>query len=350
MKKRTISFAILIILVALGYSSIDITDIDLTGLTSITSAIVQDSSTSSVMDSGAIQVYFCPHQDCEGNLVSFIESAQKSVSCALFDVGLESVQEVLLEKYNDPSIEVRIVTDNDYIEKFDHEFVREDTWGLMHNKFCIIDGVKLSTGSMNPTNNGAHKNNNNLLLIESDTLASNYLAEFNEMWQGTFKKGNPVAYETIELTEKNITLHNYFCPDDSCADHIKEILNDAEKSIHFMTFSFTHDGIANVLLIKHEQGLVLQGVMEARQVSKYSKYDVLKFQDIDVLKDGNKQNMHHKVFIVDEKIVITGSMNPSAGGDTRNDENVLVIEDEAIAKVFLEEFNRVYEQAEDNLS
>jgi len=134
MKSRTIFFALLVIISALGYSSFDITDIDLPSLTSLTSAIVKDASTSTVMDTGAIQVYFCPQQDCEGTLVSFIDSAKKSVSCALFDIGLESVQEVLLEKHNDPDINVRVVTDNDYIEKFDHEFVREDSWGLMHNK------------------------------------------------------------------------------------------------------------------------------------------------------------------------------------------------------------------------
>ena len=51
--------------------------------------------------------------------------------------------------------------------------------------------------------------------------------------------------------------------------------------------------------------------------------------------------MHHKVFIVDN-CVVTGSMNPSKSGDTRNDENVLVICDEGIAKEFEKEFERIY--------
>lgn len=52
--------------------------------------------------------------------------------------------------------------------------------------------------------------------------------------------------------------------------------------------------------------------------------------------------MHHKVFIIDEKVVVTGSFNPTAGGNERNDENILIIEDEAIAKRFVEEFWKVY--------
>ncbi|MBU0459583.1 MAG: phospholipase, partial [Nanoarchaeota archaeon] len=60
----------------------------------------------------------------------------------------------------------------------------------------------------------------------------------------------------------------------------------------------------------------------------------------------NKQNMHHKVFIVDSETVITGSFNPSAGGDTRNDENVLIIKDKALAKKFIEEYEYVRAEAE----
>jgi len=85
--------------------------------------------------------------------------------------------------------------------------------------------------------------------------------------------------------------------------------------------------------------------MEARQVTKYSVYELLKYQGVDVVKDGNKQNMHHKTFIVDQETVVTGSMNPTGGGDTRNDENVLVITNKNLAKKFMEEYNMVREIA-----
>ncbi|MBT4110758.1 DUF1669 domain-containing protein, partial [Candidatus Woesearchaeota archaeon] len=55
--------------------------------------------------------------------------------------------------------------------------------------------------------------------------------------------------------------------------------------------------------------------------------------------------MHHKVFVIDEETVVTGSFNPTGGGDTRNDENVLIITDKDIAKEFEEEFEKVYAEA-----
>jgi len=287
-------------------------------------------------------VYFCPRENCSSALVDFIDSAEESVYCALFDVGLEEVQEKLLEKASE--VEVKVVTDDGYLKKFNHSFVKADKWGLMHNKFCVIDGKKISTGSMNPTENGAFKNNNNLLLIDSSVLASNYLDEFWEMWEGTFKKGEKVLNPAIEID--GVVVENYFCPEDNCAERVKEVLREAEESIYLMTFSFTNDGIANVLLVKNEEGVEIKGVMEARQVTKYSKFQVLEYQEVDVIKDGNKNNMHHKVFLVDREVVVTGSFNPTGGGDTRNDENVLIIRDPEIAELFYEEFLKVREEAE----
>ncbi|MBS3126985.1 hypothetical protein J4228_02345 [Candidatus Woesearchaeota archaeon] len=134
-----------------------------------------------VQDQGTIDVYFCPREDCENTLIQFINTAEESVHCALFDIGLKSIQNVLDEKA--AQLEVQIVTDNDYVKKYNRSFVKTDSWSLMHNKFCIIDGTKVSTGSMNPTDNDAHKNNNNLLFISSQVLAQNYEDEFQDSCQ-----------------------------------------------------------------------------------------------------------------------------------------------------------------------
>ena len=55
--------------------------------------------------------------------------------------------------------------------------------------------------------------------------------------------------------------------------------------------------------------------------------------------------MHHKVFIIDEEIVITGSYNPTSSGTKRNDENLLIIHDKEIANEFTQEFEKVWAEA-----
>ena len=333
MKKKLISLIILIIfslfyLYGFGVPSLSL----LTGGATTINSFVQDQ--------GEIQLYFCPHEQCDVALDEFLKTAKESIHCAFFELDLENLQQTILEKQK--VMDVKVVTDEQYLYEFDHDFVKVDKWGLMHNKFCIVDDYKISTGSMNPTNNGAFKNNNNLLIIESTTLATNYEQEFQEMWNGTFKKGDKVLNPFVKVG--NVKMANYFCPEDSCADKVRAELEKAQSSIDFMTFSFTHESIANMILLKYTDGIKVRGIFEARQVSKYSQYERLKFQGMDVFKDGNKNNMHHKVFIVDNRTVITGSFNPSGGGDTRNDENILMIENEEIVKEFLDEFERVYKE------
>lgn len=333
LKKRYLAIPLLL----LGIASASLIDFDLKSLLPSPSATV----TSYVQDQGSIDVYFCPREGCDAVWSEFLSSANMSIHCALFELDLPSAQETLLRQSE--KIEVKIVTDDEYLYEFNHSFVKTDSWGLMHNKFCVVDGKRVSTGSMNPTKNDAQKNNNNLLLIESPALARNYEEEFQELWKGEFKKGNPVKNPRIKIGE--VLLENYFCPEDHCAAHVKEQLQGAQSSIYFMAFSFTHEGIANVLLLQHLRNVSIKGVMEARQVSKYSKFNVLQYHLKDIYKDGNPQNMHHKVFIIDNKTVITGSFNPTAGGDERNDENLLVIHDKNISWRFLQEFEHIYAAA-----
>ena len=62
---------------------------------------------------------------------------------------------------------------------------------------------------------------------------------------------------------------------------------------------------------------------------------------IDVLLDGNPKSMHHKVIIIDDEIVVTGSYNFSKSAKTRNDENTLILFDREIAGEFENELTRV---------
>ena len=64
---------------------------------------------------------------------------------------------------------------------------------------------------------------------------------------------------------------------------------------------------------------------------------------IDAKKDKNKKNMHHKVFIIDNETVITGSYNPTGSGNYRNDENLIIIRNKDIAKGFVEEFEFLWQ-------
>jgi len=291
--------------------------------------------------SNGISVYFCPQDDCEQVMIDVIDSASKSVYCALFDIDLRDLIKVLGKKSH--SVTVKLVVDDENYGEIKGPGVRQDTSSqFSHNKFCVVDGKVITTGSMNPTSNGANKNNNNLLVIYSKYLAKNYLDEFDELWDGDFGEGVSVRYPVMYIND--VEIENYFCPEDNCAEQIVSELNNAEKSIYFMAFSFTNEDIADAMLFNDKASI--NGLFEKRgSGSKYSQYNRLKGFGLDVRLDTNSYTMHHKVFIIDNRTVITGSMNPTGAGDHKNDENVLIIHDKSIAKKYVEEFQRLYGEA-----
>ena len=320
-----------------------------------------------------IRVYFTSPRYPDGDayhqggldeeLASVIEQAETSVDVVAYDFDLERVADALIDAHRQ-GVQVRFVIESDnadeeIIEDLRHAGISvvgdERSSGLMHDKFVIVDGQWLWTGSWNLTENGTYRNNNNAVLIASTALAENYTAEFEEMFAGQFGPTSPadtpnpqvlITVETSEGQERQVEVENYFAPEDEVADQIIAEIEGAQSRIRFLAFVFTSDEIADAMLERARAGVVVQGVMEERNAEReYSEYERLRAVVHDVLPDGNPYIMHHKVIIIDDATVILGSYNFTASAETRNDENLLIIHDPEVAALFVEEFGRVYEQA-----
>ncbi len=138
-------------------------------------------------------------------------------------------------------------------------------------------------------------------------------------------------------------IESYFCHYDDCAGKLGDEIRNAGENIYFMSYTLTNGRIASELIIKSKEGVEVKGIIESMNINgKGSKYELLRFQGIDVKKDNSSGLMHHKVFIIDKKIVVTGSFNPTEAADERNDDNMVIIRDEGIAKEYLKEFNRLF--------
>jgi len=291
-----------------------------------------------IIDSVILESYFCPQDNCEEIMKKVIESSQNSAYCAFFDLELKGLITVIAKKSKEADVKV-VIDKNNYENQIKGPGIKiANSKQYMHNKFCIIDESIVFTGSTNPTKNGVKYNNNNLIVINSKYLAKNYLDEFDELWNGIYTSGEKVKYEKI--ISENLIIENYFCPEDNCKERVIDTLKQAEENIYFMTFSFTDEEIADEILFKN---IDVKGIFENRgSGTDYSQYNRLKDFGIDVKKDKNKKTMHHKVFIIDKKTVITGSMNPTGSGNFRNDENILIIHNKETASRFLKEFNELW--------
>ena len=289
------------------------------------------------------QVYFCPTTNCGKVITDVIDNAKNSVHCAFYDLDLKDLIKAIGKKSYTADVKI-IIDHGNYDGQIKGDGVKVvKSKQYMHNKFCIIDDNNVITGSMNPTERGSKFNNNNLIIINSKYLAVNYEEEFDELWNGVYASGDNVKYSEISTNIGSI--ENYFCPED-CQEGENRIINlvrKAEKSVKVAIFSFTHEGLGDELVKSDIKGLDVKVLVERRQRNvQKSQYTRLKDFGIDIKVDSNKNNMHHKFVIIDDKIVVFGSPNFSFSGFGRNDENFLIIFNEELALRFVREFEGMF--------
>ncbi|MEM3373684.1 MAG: phospholipase D-like domain-containing protein [Candidatus Woesearchaeota archaeon] len=294
-----------------------------------------------------IFTYFCPEDYCKYILISYIKNSSE-IKCAFYELNLNDIIELLKTKNSEIIIEDSTYKKNKnlYIDTFsnssnrNYSFLSGFSKALMHNKFCIFDKKIVFTGSMNPTFNDNYLNDNNILIIESKKLAELFLDEFYELKNNIYGKGKKSGNNIIYFNKTKIEV--YFCPEDNCQYQVFKKIENAKHNIYFMTFSFTDYEIAYTLLNnKIKKNLTIIGVYDSSQISNYSTYYILK--NFSIL-DKNEYKMHNKVFIIDNKTILTGSYNPTKNANFYNDENLIIIEDRDIAQKYLKNFFKVYNQ------
>ncbi len=313
----------------------------------------------------AFQIYFtdpsAPHaKNYRGGpdaiLASAIDQARLSVDVAAYSLNLWSIRDALIDAHK-RGLVVRMVMESDnmdsqevqQIEDSGIPVVDDQQEGLMHNKFVIIDRSEVWTGSMNFTVGGAYRDNNNLISIQSAKVAEDYTHEFEEMFIHHLFGPNATSDTPYpKLTVDGIPVEIYFSPEDKVSQRIVALIQGAKESIYFMAYNFTSNDIGNAIMQKVLAGVNVTGIMDDTQVasSQGTEYDPFLQAGVDILLDGNLDGlMHHKVMIIDQKIVITGSYNFTASAEENNDENTVIIFSPDIAMKFYQEFQRVHDQA-----
>ena len=305
-----------------------------------------------------VRVFFAPSSNIEKELVKFIESAKDSIELCVFELNLKSVVDALVEKHK-AGIDVRVIIDADYqgeheleaLYKSGVEVKTDPRSAFMHNKFVVVDEVKVWTGSYNFTRNGTYKNDNNALTIESKLLAENYLAEFDEMWEhgkGIISKNegygpkSPARTPNTKISFEQVQVENYFAPEDKVMDKIVSEIGKAAASIHVMAFSFTSQEMSSIIKMKKRSGIKVKVLFHGSGAeTEYSRLKDMKSVGAETYISHNRRGvMHNKVIIIDRSVVITGSFNFSKNANISNDENILIIRSPELAAIYEEEFQR----------
>jgi phosphatidylserine/phosphatidylglycerophosphate/cardiolipin synthase-like enzyme len=289
-------------------------------------------------------------------LAQAIDAARGTLDIAAFEFNNPVLTTAVLNAHT-RGVRVRMVADNQHGVGADStsytQFVAagipvvdDGRSALMHNKFMIIDGTVVWTGSWNYTINDTYRNNNNAIALRSRRAVQSYQAEFNEMFERREFGPRSSVGNAVSFNQDGTPIRILFAPEDDVIGAITQELNKATSAIRFMTFSFTVDSIAEVIQSRAAAGAQVQGIFETTgSETAFSELRPLFCAGLAVRQDGNPFILHHKVFIVNDDIVITGSFNISDNATRSNDENLIIIQDRVLAAQYIAEFERRWAEA-----
>lgn len=293
----------------------------------------------------------------EAAFLDLVDNSVSTIDIALYGLNRQSIVAALISAHNRGVI-VRVVGDDGAATNAYSDFYSQLTAAgiplvtdtsqsaIQHNKFMIVDGEIVWTGSTNFTDTGFTLNANNSIVITSTTLATVYASEFNEMVSGVFQGSK--ADNTAHLLDYNGTLVElYFSPSDIVAFEVWNELQEADESLHFAMFFWTDSLLSEIVAMQIPAGLEVIGVWDLLGAASVSSQDeMLCAAGARIGIEPFAGKLHHKFGVIDvassDPRVITGSYNWTASGAYSNDENTLIIHDAVLAQAYAAETERLW--------
>ncbi len=288
-------------------------------------------------------------------LIKLIDSSTKEISFAIY--GLRGQDDVLKALINAQKrgVIIKGVVDSDSHDKnyysdthllYKHFDIKSDHISyIMHNKFFVFDKKILWSGSSNISDTGTGGYNaNNAVVIQSKKVASVYLDEFNQMFKNGKFNNKKRVLTALHVETEDSTISILFSPKSNTYDNaIRELVENAKEYIYIPIFYLTHKGLRDDLISAKNRGVEIKIILDATAArNKYSVHKDLREKKIEVKVENFGGKMHAKSIIIDDKYIVSGSMNLTKAGNSKNDENTLVIENSKLAMQYKAYFLKLW--------
>jgi phosphatidylserine/phosphatidylglycerophosphate/cardiolipin synthase-like enzyme len=200
---------------------------------------------------------------------------------------------------------------------------------IMHDKFVVVDGRYVWTGSTNASDSCSGGYNSNLVLsIDSPTVAGYFTTEFEQMYAGRFHGQKEAQAQPMRAQISNdVAVEVFFSPQHHpLTKAVLPLIVEAREQIDIGVFFLTHKEIAQALIDAKNRGVRIRVIMDATGAkNEYTKHEVLRLAGIPVKVEDLGGKMHAKSAVIDHRIVVGGSMNWTNAGNDDNDENTIIV-------------------------
>lgn len=134
----------------------------------------------------ALEVHFSPNGGCAAQIIAIIHSAKLTVRQAAYAYTSVPIADAMIAAKR-TGVDVQLVVDSAYAKGAQIQRLRtagvivfvDAKHGIFHDKYTIVDGVDLETGSYNYTAAAERSNAENCLVVRrAAALAKSYTADW----------------------------------------------------------------------------------------------------------------------------------------------------------------------------
>jgi phosphatidylserine/phosphatidylglycerophosphate/cardiolipin synthase-like enzyme len=311
--------------------------------------------------------------DLDAAIRDFLDGARHELLIAVQELDSEAIARSVIAA-RARGVRVRIILEGDYLRE---ERPVDDPWSsggagegnraihsallragidvitdlnpaIFHQKFVVRDpgepSAAVLTGSTNftltdtgtnPVVGGVDGGNNlnSVVILHGQSAASQFEREFDRMRSGTFgelrERHEP---RPREFTLGRVRIKPLFAPRHGPEMEIMKQMLKARQRIDFAMFTFAQSsGIDDTMIRLADADLPIRGVLDRGQGSqRWASTGILQQAGVELHRNRpgtGVRKVHHKLMVVDARLVIVGSFNYTGPATMLNDENILVLGD-----------------------
>jgi phosphatidylserine/phosphatidylglycerophosphate/cardiolipin synthase-like enzyme len=316
-------------------------------------------------------------------LTTFIRAAKQTLDLAIYDMRFsDSLRAQLvsaLRERAEAGVQIRFCYDGDkplrpnvaagqdpapagtgaFVQSLGYPWRRIAGMKLMHSKFVLRDRQSIWTGSTNMTDDAFTLMENNILEIDSSSLANYYAEDFEQIWEKeNFDHTGNIQTVPVPLTFSGQSAEARVMFSPGCGleidTEIARRVRAAQRRVRICSLLINSGTlIAELGNLLRAGRVAVDGIYDRTQMAEvYVQWQEVPQNrwKIDALKDiisraglvgknstpytptGRHDFMHNKVLVIDDT-VITGSYNFSRSAQF-NAENILFIESAPLAEAY----------------
>jgi len=278
-------------------------------------------------------VFFTDDGGAVERIVKVLESAEEEVVLVSYSLDEQEIV-ACLNRLQRKGVKISVLIDSSTVSRvFDKspEFtVSCDTsTALVHSKFLVVDRRIVVFGTGNFTEGSLREDSNSFMIFESARLAALFLDYYRAI-----ETGNSRGMTRIE----NMVF--FLCPSEEARKRVISELMKARKEIRFGMFAFTDPQVLAALKFCASRGVRIIGVIDSWNDDSPLKDYLTSGMEVS---ESTSITVHDKTFVIDSRVVITGSANASLSGWGKNREIVAIIESRDLAQEFVNHFEYIRE-------